>query len=543
VVAQAQPGASTYMALDWTERQDPNAAMQPHDFSLLGDAIDLQSGRLSFEQVDVSIPGNFQLPVEIRRRLNPSQMQAGEFADWQLAIPTISTMILDDEWYAGNRWAKTRCNVTSLASAIPNASWPTHVQGGAALPPAKWNSGVILDVPGRTTGQILDKTVTAGWPTTAKKVTADGWYLECLSNIDSAGTEGFVAVAPNGDRYKFDVILDAGVKKSEYDVWQVWLDPFSGGTPFLWWQEIGVHYDTLAVSEVTDVNGNWVRFEYTTGSSRKLSKITSSDGRRIDITRQGAYISTVTTVPADPLQTPARQWTYAYVGKSVTSYRPPTTANGAPGTRSETWTTLSTVTLPNTRQWLYDLANLQVRPVPGTNYSSYTCKQLNKTVSVTHPDGVTGTFTLEEFQLHLGSGATGSGGAFCPNTDQGSNLSAQVSDVIAVTSKTLSGAGMPSSTWQFSYVTTGNEIITTVKQPDNSKRVSTFPTPFAFASARVHARVTKEEVFSTWTSPTPMQTATYTYLQETDAGSSFLSAYSIQDTFRPVRLSQTTLAL
>ena len=120
------------MALDWTERHAPNAGLQPYDFSLLGDAIDLQSGRLSFEHVDVSIPGNFPLPVEIRRRLNPSQMQAGEFADWQLAIPTISTMILDDEWYAGNRWAKTRCNVANLASAIPNASWPTHVPGGKA---------------------------------------------------------------------------------------------------------------------------------------------------------------------------------------------------------------------------------------------------------------------------------------------------------------------------------------------------------------------------------------------------------------------------
>ena len=137
-------GTGTALALDWTERQDPNANLKAHDDTLLGDSIDLQSGRLSFEQVDVSLPGNFSLPVEIRRRLNPSQMQSGEFMDWQLAIPTISTKILDDEWYATKptkKWGKVRCSGT-LVSAIPNASWPTHYPGGSALSPDKYSDGV-----------------------------------------------------------------------------------------------------------------------------------------------------------------------------------------------------------------------------------------------------------------------------------------------------------------------------------------------------------------------------------------------------------------
>jgi hypothetical protein len=253
-------GVGTVLALDWRERQDPNANLKAHDDTLLGDSIDLQSGRLSFEQVDVSLPGNFNLPVEIRRRLNPSQMQSGEFLDWQLAIPTISTKILDDEWYASpsKKWGKVRCSGT-VVSAIPNASWPTRFQGGSALSPDKYSDGVILDVPGRTTGQILDKTVTTAWPASAKKVTVDGWYLECLSNIDGAGTEGFVAVAPNGDRYKFDVLMDPAQKRSEFCIWQVWRDSQTNGV-FTNWAKMGVHYDLLSVSEVTDVNGNWVHY-------------------------------------------------------------------------------------------------------------------------------------------------------------------------------------------------------------------------------------------------------------------------------------------
>src|SRR4051812_21681361 len=136
--AYSQTSPRTELALDWRERQAPNGELKTYDSTLLGDAVDLSSGRLTFEQVDVSISGNSALPVEIRRRLNPSQMQSGEFLDWQLAIPTISTKILDDEWFASRRWGKVRCSST-VVSAIPNASWPTHFSNGAPLAPDKWS--------------------------------------------------------------------------------------------------------------------------------------------------------------------------------------------------------------------------------------------------------------------------------------------------------------------------------------------------------------------------------------------------------------------
>ena len=518
------------MATDWTERHEPNAGLTAHDNDLLGDSIDLKSGRLSFETVDVSLPGNSKLAVELRRRLNPSQMQSGAFADWQLAIPTISTKILMDEWYSGNRWGKVRCSST-LQSAIPNASWPTH-WGGTALLPSKYSDGVILDVPGRTTTQILDKTVSAGWPASADKVTVNGWYLECISNIDGAGTEGFVAVAPNGDRYTFDQIIYPWNRKSEFDIWQVasWSP---GGTPPINWAEIGVYYDILGVSEVTDVHGNWVHFNY--DANGKLESIESNDGRRIDIGRTYNYIETVT---ANPGTADERQWSYTYGAKSVSSYRPPTSVNGAPGTQYESWATLTAVTLPDGREWQYDLANLQVRPVPGNSYSGYQCKQKTKTVTVTHPDGVTGSFTVEEYQLRLGVGGSTTG-PYCPNTDMGAGPP-QVSDVMAVTNKTLSGPGMATAVWDYDYLDTGNEIVTTIIQPDNSKLVVYHPTPFDYATPRAHARKTRAELFATPTSSTPTEITTYTYLQESSAGTNFIQQ-SVQDTYRPVRSLETTI--
>jgi hypothetical protein len=302
---------------------------------------------------------------------------------------------------------------------------------------------------------------------------------------------------------------------------------------------MGVHYDLLAVSEVTDVNGNWVRYSYNgTNGSKRLQSITSSDGRRIDVGRTNRLIETVT---ANPGTSYARQLAYTYGSKSVNSYAPPINVNGNPSTKWESWGTLTKVTLPNTRQWVYDLANLNVRAVPGEyNLAGKACKQLNQTVSVTHPDGVVGTFTMAEIQLHLGSGGTGTQAPFCPNSNQGQNISAQVSDVFAVTSKALASPTMTTATWQYSYTSDGSQIVTTVQQPDNSKRKVYYPTPFIGATAQPHSRITKEEIYSTMASTTPLQTKNFSYVQEASAGSSFVFA-SILDTYRPLRMSQITL--
>ncbi len=211
------PPPQTIYEIDWNERLAPNIGLRAHDENLLGDNIDLHTGRLSFEHVDVSIPGNSHLPVEIRRRLNPSQsgldggFSSNEFGDWQLATPMISTKILFTEYYNakfydGQAWGKNRCT-QPLKNAIPPAMYAmNHLGATTPTYPEQYSDGVLIDIPGRVSGQILDKTGASAWPSQADKVTASGWYLTCIINIDGNGTEGFMAHAPNGDTYRFDVI-------------------------------------------------------------------------------------------------------------------------------------------------------------------------------------------------------------------------------------------------------------------------------------------------------------------------------------------------
>ncbi|WP_183819637.1 RHS repeat domain-containing protein [Parvularcula dongshanensis] len=537
----AQPGqwgTETKEAPDWTERHKPNLGLTPHDETLLGDAIDLQSGRLSFEHVDVSIAGNSDLPVEIRRRLNPSQMQSGDFADWRLAIPTISTKILADEWIANTRWGKQRCSA-SLASQLPEANWPKRGTNSAppAILPSHYSDGVLLDVPGRASGQLLDKwtpgpnpTATKGWPAAAKKVTADGWYFTCLTNIDGAGTEGFIGHAPNGDTYRFDVVVKSNSRASEFDTWTV---QWEGGSPQeVIYREVGVYYDTLAVSRVEDVNGNWVEYKY--DNNGWLTRIESNDGRIISINRTSHFIDSVTSNPGNAGA--ARTWSYDYMSKSVAMYDTYAATPGW-GTRYETWSTLGAVTLPDGRKWSLDLANLQARAVPGGN----NCKQKTKTVSVTHPDGVKGTFTIAEVALHLGMGATGQTGPYCPNSTGGQYPTAQLTDVMAATKKTLSAAGVPTATWTYSYVTDNDETETTIIAPDNSKRVLYYPTPYSFSVARNHDNLRREELFSSASAASPLETKDYTYILEPEAAGSTFVSNPVKDVFQSVRKRDTAI--
>ena len=103
--------------------------------------------------------------------------------------------------------------------------------------------------------------------------------------------------------------MNPGSKKTDFDIWQ--LDANFPVVSAVHWIKMGVYYDVLSASQVTDVNGNWVQYTY--DANKRLQSITSSDGRRIDIGRTGNQVGTVT---ANPGTVDARQWTYSYGWKT-----------------------------------------------------------------------------------------------------------------------------------------------------------------------------------------------------------------------------------
>jgi YD repeat-containing protein len=118
-------------------------------------------------------------------------------------------------------------------------------------------------------------------------------------------------------RYTFNVIMNPGTKKSDFDIWH--LDQSYPSSNAIVWQKMGVHYDILAVSQVTDVNGNWVQYTYDT--NKRLQSITFE--RWPALRTSAARATRSAPSPANPGTADARQWTYTYGFKSVTTYKPP----------------------------------------------------------------------------------------------------------------------------------------------------------------------------------------------------------------------------
>jgi len=64
--AQRGGGAESGEALVFLEyagRETVSERLRPHGVDLLGDQIDLNTGALAFEQIDISLPGNSRPPT------------------------------------------------------------------------------------------------------------------------------------------------------------------------------------------------------------------------------------------------------------------------------------------------------------------------------------------------------------------------------------------------------------------------------------------------------------------------------------------------
>lgn len=529
------PPPETIYRIDWNERLNPNVGLKAHDDGLLDDKIDFSTGRLSFETVDVSLPGNSALPVEIRRRRNPSQAIYNELADWQLAVPSISTKISQTEVTKGVRWGKTRCSA-SLSSSIPNSTFAPGGAFGDVVLPSKYSDGVLLDVPGVSSSHLLNKTVTASWPAAAQKVTTDGWYFTCIPNIDGNGTEGFFGRAPNGDRYTFNVMKWRKFVSYD-DAWVIRYDNVNGTSSY--YGQNWYFYDTLAVSQVTDVNGNWVNYNY--DSLGRLTSIAANDGRQININYADGTSNQIASVVANPGTASQRQWTYQYGYSQVNQYAPPASADGVATISAVSVYTLTSVALPNGRQWLYNLAGLNVKAVSGTSYAAkpggqqVNCVQQNQTVSVTHPDGVVGTFVLQERPAYIAlNGHSSPYGPPCPNSSLGRG-GLPIADVMAVTSKSLAVPGMPTLTWSYTYNPGGdNTNKATINLPDGTKRIKSYSIP------NFYSALLKEETFPSVSSTTPLETVAYTYAFEGAAGGDFVGS-NMQEVYTPLRRQLVTI--
>lgn len=358
--------------IEWENRINADDRMTALGDDLMGDRIDPSAGGISFEQTDVSLPGNFDLPVALTRQLSQGFLHAdnvnAEFGDWQYAVPRIVVSTASERPFDGARCSESFYSQFSLLTTggvgsnnnALLASGSTIYWGAA-----DYSSGVQLEVPGYGSQQILQDPNLPGLPATATHVTAQNWYFECGSASD--GGEGFIGYSPKGDKYEFSKLITRE------------LSSLGAGNSGLLPRTRYI----LAATKVTDVHGNTVEYKYS--ANGLLTSIEASDDRLIEL-GYGTGSSLVSTVTVN-----SETWTYNYrtTDYTVQPWGPSGYNEAIPLGRQ----VLDSVTLPDGRSWDFDLDVMVARPGPGQD-----CAQGPLTLSMKHPSGATGQFVVSEIK-------------------------------------------------------------------------------------------------------------------------------------------------
>jgi RHS repeat-associated protein len=502
--------------IEWEQRTNADQRLTAFGPDLLGDQIDPNTGSIVFEHTDVSLPGNSKLEVALRRRLSQGYLYGegvnAEFGNWEHLVPRIVVIT------STSGWTGSRCSNSF------NVSFPTIPQSGTNpvqyLANSDYSNGVKVEVPGQPGQQLLESPQGNQWPSGRSHSTAENWYFTCITATD--GGQGFTGHAPNGDKYRFDRYINLPFRPLG-----VLMSSRSTGTPRT--------KSILAATEVTDVNGNWVRYTY--DSVGRLTRIHANDGREITLAYNGSsrLVASATSNPSGN----ARTWTYTY--RNTAGGKPYWEGGGTINIQS-----LGTVTQPDGRAWTFNLDDMFAEPTPGE------CQTYPSPLTITHPYGVTGTFQLAEMRHRKGLNWVMQQIFDCPNgepsppgTPDPPWVTAQV-DTISVVSKQLQGAGVPSATWSFQYEfdpgppgssSSDPTQTTVVTQPDNS----VIRYHHLWHEGDLGGALVRKEVLQAGSS-TPLESTTYTYVVEPRPGYSF-GEYSspLTPTFAKRRPWQTTV--
>ncbi|MBS0570323.1 MAG: hypothetical protein JSS28_06935, partial [Proteobacteria bacterium] len=128
------------------------------DDKLLGETVDYYTGRTDFAATDVSLPGNFALPVAVSRRYHVANQAGGQlqgaFGDWDLEIPHIEGVIATSIGWVGpmtnGAYNPYECETFE---ELPAASVTTTLSGGgtvtSSLSGDEYNNGFSIVIPGK----------------------------------------------------------------------------------------------------------------------------------------------------------------------------------------------------------------------------------------------------------------------------------------------------------------------------------------------------------------------------------------------------------
>ncbi|WP_369926225.1 hypothetical protein [Xanthomonas sp. NCPPB 2632] len=397
--------------------------IQPLGETPFGESINPYDGSLSLHVVDVTVPGNGPT-IELGRTFHADgdaevRWNDAAFGDWELDIPRLTTMTSN---------ASTIIQGPNQIGWLVNSSTRTDRCSTFVGPPAQrigrpgsdplasddwWNEGYTLYTPGNTSEDMLSRRTTSPAApqdgTTYVAVSKGLWHLGCLaSTANGEAGEAFLAKGPDGTK--------------------VWLNQlvYRPARGYRILRRLGL----MMATRVEDRFGNALTYTY---NGAKLTRIDGSDGRQVtlDYTSDGLHVAHINVVTANATRT----WTYGYTavfGGSV----------------------LSSVTLPDGSGWAYNLGDLtyDVKSTTPTGHCldpAAPDESISKVGTITGPSGAAGRFELRPTR-HARSDVF----EYCDATNattNGTEHAPRYTNNLAVRAKSLSGAGIGTLNWTYSY--------------------------------------------------------------------------------------------
>ncbi|MFT3897181.1 MAG: RHS repeat-associated core domain-containing protein [Thermomonas sp.] len=548
VVAFAQ---TTTTLSSWEKYLEPvqtSNEITPYTFNSFGESTSLQDGSTSFSWTDIDIKGNNALPVRLQRSLaiedhmhgggdNVSPLDAFD-SSINLDIPHLEGTFGGDGWVVDAANPNARC---TLGGNPP----PTY---GVFLPQDYW-SGNWMHIPWVGKQEILRNPPSspAGFTKagSAPLMTKNMWAFECLSSTKNLYPgEGFVAISPSGEKYFFDWVVTTGYG------YEKWTTNYGHGIATMGGSKV-----YFFVTRIEDRFGNYVTYTYDKNNNNRLSAIDSSDGRYIHVT--GWVNGAISTV-----QSSMGTWHYS--------------VSNTPNNEQ------FVVTLPDQSQINYlGTGSLTIEAAGQDPYydPQPDCMPPEAPIgeyefSVELPSGA-----MADYQFSVERHAISNVPKQCNAFVDGSMHSVQYltnpnfHDGFTLFSKTVSGPGLPTSQWTYSYPSNGFGDLgafkdvcdnppypnscpltstTIVHGPGGSYKLYKFGQKFKVNSGQL---LSVEEGYTTGTAPNltrvPLRTTQNTYVSDTEAAtaqfpavagstSSSLADTAVRSLLRPLKATSTT---
>lgn len=375
-----------------------------------GEQISLFDGGGAFSVVDISVPGNNALPVELKRtlrvddrsRLNGTHL--GGFAEWNIDVPyLVGVFSVSSGWATESGGASQRCSIPGSPPSYPSGVAEDYWDGYQMHVPGQGNQ-TLLYAPSVQLPAVSG-TTTYPW------ITKGMWRLSCKpSTANGAVGEAFLALAPDGTKYHFDWMI----AKAHATYRNPGLVNSSG---------ISRQAVYFLVTKIEDRFGNWVNYNY---SGDKLVSISSSDSRQITLNYSGSNVSSASSSIGS--------WSYVYSGEK-----------------------LAQVIRPDASRWLYASTGALKLIPPATTApieDPSGCPELLEeytgaySISITAPYGAVGVFSFEPRQ-HFNNNTPDICHIMPPSYWY--RQVPQSNWVLALVSKAISGPGISPASWNYEY--------------------------------------------------------------------------------------------